>query len=273
MQVFQIDQKLYEMMKTRSLKMTIHAIYDTSISGYVEGTLVTILAPHKKMLPYSIVLSSTPWKEQGFLIGETITLNERFSLTIRTSNVDLSLQGCEILQIQKKKEEIIEKLHCTPQFKAGMGKALSLFSPIVNEAHFSSMEAIINERVNKILLDLKHELPITAGNIIGYGQGLTPSADDFILGLLSVLEKKGEEKKRELLQKYILKHYEKTTEVSKWMLYYAAKDHSYPYVIKEYYNSEINTKERLDAFLEHGSTSGLDLLSGIYYGVKLLMEE
>ncbi len=110
-------------------------------------------------------------------------------------------------------------------------------------------------------------------SMIGLGQGLTPSGDDFITGALlgetfgdsSVAIEKG----------MIGERLGKTTYAGRTMLFQALKG-SFPAYLLTYLEEIASSRNTIDIFsaaskaAEHGSTSGLDTLAGFYWYNRLL---
>lgn len=106
---------------------------------------------------------------------------------------------------------------------------------------------------------------------IGLGIGLTPSGDDFLLGLFSVFHYYHTSEWRQVLEyKKQLLHYtkERTTLVSYHMLkqmIYGQTNDALKKVIEKEDALEIND---LQQFLHIGSTSGTDMLVGVLVGLE-----
>ena len=110
-------------------------------------------------------------------------------------------------------------------------------------------------------------------NILGMGVGLTPSSDDFVLGLLAVFQYTGDARQR-WLEEFVAFHLQTTTRISREMLEHGISG-EYPSYILEFFRGAAQgqvTGEMLDVFYNHGHSSGLDTLHGIYMGLKLMAE-
>lgn len=273
-----IEKDLLELLRENE-EIIIHlsGVYDHSLSGYHEDRFITLLSSEKELLPYSVVMESSfdfhdyrnqkticltrEQKDGAVIIREPVSRSLKLTETglsekeirfmyLKTFLSNCSSHGYELLPIR---EEILKM-----STHARVGEAQK------------GMRDVIEDRIEDLLLSLLKNEEISAGNIIGYGKGLTPSADDFCLGLLSVLEVSGEKQRMERLKKYITLHQKKTTEVSFWMLEYALKESKYPQIILEYYNGNPEDASLLEIFLKHGSTSGVDMLTGILCGLSIL---
>lgn len=116
---------------------------------------------------------------------------------------------------------------------------------------------------------------------IGKGDGLTPSGDDFICGILAVLHQanKFDNQFSQVLNeltKAIQARWHQTTDVSRHYLAQALDgDFSQPvqwFVYSLFHSSsDIDVDKALNDVLEIGSSSGADIISGILYGVEQLL--
>lgn len=113
---------------------------------------------------------------------------------------------------------------------------------------------------------------------IGRGQGLTPTGDDFIVGLLSLLIITG---KMKLNSKFIydlkINFYNKTTRISYEFLHYAFLG-CFSSVIKDFLicllsDDETKLVSATYALCATGHTSGFDSLYGILTGYEIIKDE
>lgn len=104
--------------------------------------------------------------------------------------------------------------------------------------------------------------------LIGYGSGLTPSADDFITGIIAALWFR-QDPWRSQLAKAAREHLNRTTFVSAQMLTYAAQGR-FSQLLLQLFAAIANgriTGQQLEPFLEYGHNSGHDTLCGIFVGL------
>jgi len=108
--------------------------------------------------------------------------------------------------------------------------------------------------------------------VLGLGIGLTPSSDDFALGLLAVLHRYTsplEPPLKECLRRQL----SGTTPVSQEMLQNGLEDR-FPLYISRLLEGLENpgplAPGLLEEFLEHGHSSGMDMVYGVLWGVELL---
>ncbi|MGC5326405.1 DUF2877 domain-containing protein [Brevibacillus sp. SYSU BS000544] len=281
MHISRIDSELFRLIKEEKVtSINIQSSFQTSLSGYSGDYFITILNSTKELLPMSMVIGGNV---------DELNIHNKNSLTIsndeasplfydeRTAGEDLHVQKAEDSSINR------ETLHEVRNFLIESAMAESFYPlltktrmvelPAGKESSFFGNESFMIEKVKTFLVCLSKGDLCSAPNITGFGPGLTPSSDDFLLGLLSVLLYAGDEKSKTLIQ-YLTAYKEKTTEVSKWMLHYASIHSLFPNVVKRFFKaSGENRKKVLQDFLSHGGTSGIDLLCGIYTGLFLLFKD
>lgn len=110
-------------------------------------------------------------------------------------------------------------------------------------------------------------------NVFGFGRGLTPSSDDFILGLSSIFQYMGD-KRLELIKVHGKKYLETTTFVSCQMLRNAWLGH-YNFFIHQLLQAIVHnqlSEEILLSTTSYGHTSGMDTLFGITTGIKIIKD-
>lgn len=274
-----MDNGLVDEIKAHSIEIKLKAVFQNSCYGFYNDKLITILPRQKALLPRSITVKD-PWEIHNFTPGQILSLGYHHRDTLRveetTKKITLSLKEEVYQDLFFKQGQIKRFLQSSKSFTLGIGKVFDLSFEKKDKDHIdftNSMEQEINERILEIIFSLREEKEIQAKNIIGYGVGLTPSADDFLLGLFSLLEAKGQEKKRENLKKYSKSHLHGTTEVSQFMLTYAMEYYAYPQFLVDYLHKPGEENEDFKEFLAHGSTSGMDLLAGVYAGMQIISQE
>jgi hypothetical protein len=110
--------------------------------------------------------------------------------------------------------------------------------------------------------------------LIGLGQGMTPSGDDFITG--AFLGQNLFTGSSILCQKNIKKNLERTTTAGKTLLFLAIQNSFPAYLlnfIKEICVPEKDIKTASLKAAEHGATSGLDSLTGLLWYFKYFQKE
>ncbi len=277
MHIAQMDQMLFQLIKDKKItNINIQSRFITSMSGYSHGYFITILNESKELLPMSLILSGKV-DNDSVLNAQRIKISNEEGAALyydeRTTIEDLHVGKEERLSLTGRDVERLLTFLQKNTLKEGLYPLLSrsniLKLPQRKEGRLLGNENFFLEKIDLFLNGLiSGDLDITL-NIIGFGPGLTPSSDDFLVGLLSALVYAGDPLSR-IIGQYINLHKEKTTEVSKWMLHYAANHRLFPIIIKRFYQTG---GHNLEQFLTHGGTSGLDLLCGIYTGLFLILNE
>lgn len=277
MHIARIDRELFTLIKAGKItNINIGVRFNTSMSGYSCGYFITILNDSKELLPMSLVLAGKI-DDRGLQDVQTITISEDEGSMIfyddRTIVEDLHVgMGDRSNLAELVLDRMIRFLDdnaSKESFYPILSKSNILELNRKGEARSLGSEKIFLEKFNSFLNALKYGSLDKVPNIIGFGPGLTPSSDDFLLGLLSSFLYFGDSRSQ-TLKNYINIHKEKTTEVSKWMLHYAANQGLFPIIIRRFFQTE---GKNMNKFLTHGGTSGIDVLCGIYTGVFLFMND
>ncbi|WP_038176075.1 DUF2877 domain-containing protein [Vibrio pacinii] len=146
-----------------------------------------------------------------------------------------------------------------------------------------------SDYLNYIAIDFDFDLvskPESIVDNLGRGQGLTPSGDDFICGVLALLnyvtQYLGSSRcSYRIVQERIANacsvQWHKTTDVSRHYLQQACEgDFSQPvtWLVYSIFNSTCfnEVEEIINDVLEIGSSSGIDIVSGILFGAHFLQQ-
>ena len=110
--------------------------------------------------------------------------------------------------------------------------------------------------------------------LIGLGNGLTPSGDDFLVGLLSGLHFFDIEEDERQLKNIIASNRHKTTALSESFMRESLDDCYSEIILSLYSSLEIKSRrlisQNVTAILNYGHNSGMDKLSGILFAVYLI---
>lgn len=130
----------------------------------------------------------------------------------------------------------------------------------------------LQKQFYKILKDIIHGKK-NANDLLGLGIGLTPTGDDFIVGYLSAVEAGLSDDKYHFRDVLTTKDiFNKTTNVSALHLK-GVLEYQFNAQLVELYknidNSDIIYMNNAKKLIKIGSTSGLDMLSGIYFALTM----
>lgn len=274
----------------------LHSSFETSINLKFGKRLINISSNHTVMPPFGIQTSNDNIKEIIFFIDkdEIIEFNKKENLLLfKKRKLQLKLFGRKYnpkispIKIDKKNtrknimkitDYILEN-----NYENGFGIQNTEFINII-----FGKEKIFTE-LSKKFYAVKEQIKFHKTGIenyqyfLGRGKGLTPSGDDFIIGIMAAMafSKNGilEELKNELLtdmEKF-------TTDISCEYLYYSSLN-SFSLNIKEFcekiFNYEAASTEEqnklYNSFLKlikNGHTSGMDTLLGILLHSSVLFNE
>ncbi|AQP54147.1 hypothetical protein CBF34_06315 [Vagococcus penaei] len=234
-------------------ELTYHSLFDKSFNLAIDGQLIHIGYVAEQLSPFSIQLRELDFKlaklafnqgkityNQGKLILDSVTIDVTYAKTKQTSLKQLINQSLS-------QHEISPVFH---SFLEGTG------------IDFSSI--------------IQKQLPDTEfiHYLIGRGTGLTPSGDDFIIGLLAVdtIETYLLQDSHVVLKKMLVD--KQTTDIS--LAYLEAATQGYFTSTICQVLCHLSDKERLTYYLnelsELGHTSGRDTIAGIFYGLCQLKQ-
>jgi len=217
-------------------------------------------------------------------IGDSICFNEKKLLIINTCTVDYTPAKTwdNSINIKPLNYSVVEnKYNNLKTYLSEFGKTGGILTAfLMREEGTHQIIPKMYDSYFKVILDqLETELSVdNLQQFIGLGVGLTPSGDDFITGLLSVLYcyAQHQSKITELICSLKNINFQnKTTHVSSYMISNALtgqvntplKD----YIALELDNKRMN-KQLIDSIISIGSTSGTDMLVGVCFGFKYLIK-
>lgn len=158
------------------------------------------------------------------------------------------------------------------------------FQKTIKTNHYSLfISPRIKDLINGIIKDDKVLIKKILEGIVGFGPGLTPSADDLLVGLIAALYYLGQYQEKEISTIVHLKNSldeqltSQTTIVSRQMLK-AAIQGEFAKSIKELCITMITTNSKKDLenavlnAINLGSTSGTDTMVGLLLGVYVIIE-
>lgn len=133
-----------------------------------------------------------------------------------------------------------------------------------------------------VALGPQHDGPALAhevGALIGYGAGLTPEGDDYLLGYLAALwpwrGERAVQAHRQAVAEAVQRRLHTTTDISRHYLQLAVAGHfSEPVVALlsafAANAAHVSILPHVDAVLRFGATSGADTLAGMLHGIRTL---
>jgi hypothetical protein len=274
MHISRIDSELYNLIKEDKVtEISIKSRFTTSLSGYSGGYFITLLDEGKELLPMSMVLSGKINEMSNLSV---LSVLENLVFDSNTVIEDLHIQkenGRDLHNtVLEEVKKFLEEKALKESFYPLLTRTKMLGLPVMEDSSIFGTESFFVDRVITFLTCLENGNVEDAPLIVGFGAGLTPSSDDWLLGVLSVFLYAEDTRLKQLIQ-YINVHKDKTTEVSHYMLHYAAEHRLFPMIVKRFFQDNSRLNDVLEDFLSHGGTSGIDLLCGIYTGMFLLFKK
>lgn len=270
-----IDKSIadYFFSKTNS-SFQIHSVFQSACNLFDDnGVWVTLVNQRRYLPPNGIRLFTNDDFRDIYKASKNIVLDyERHNIKV----CDLSIGS--VISVNIPIEKIRLKLEYIKAYLEYYGKEESLFKikvPDKIEMFMVDLEKSINQ--NDI-----NEIKRISENLIGFGKGLTPSMDDFLTGKIlfwkAWKEYKPSFKNIDYSHTISCLSRTKTTLVSYYMMSFASEGRCSEELLDFMENlfTNVNGKDfenSLKEVIEIGSTSGEDLLFGIYSeGIRILSE-
>lgn len=259
-------------------KIEVHSIFKRNINFLYNDRLYTLQLATSYLTPMSCVCSVTPeiFEEMRERIAKGVEIrNSRLYIGDLEFEILKLEKNLKIEKVQREKniENLMKNLKRILDINEFSGILFSTFKRLKNNQEimeksilekylFSQLKNIFSD--NFTLKDLE--------KLLGVGEGLTPSGDDFICGYIAALYFLGEYKKIEFLKEILLFQLKKTTRVSEEYIYYSFKGEFNEYV-KELNELCITGKiedsldEIVNKIAKIGHSSGIDFIVGFYTGL------
>lgn len=271
-----------ELMKLLSDKeeYAVHSCFESGFNIKVNKFLCFVGNRKNTKLPYGILLKEqhiSPLLE--LMNGRKISFlwNKEMSQLV-TEEITIELKGCKSFSsfLDQKPCKIsrccfdLLKDNIDMNMKTGLGVSLEQLINEDNRARetlYSSFQSKEKDFIKSVLLKW-----------VGYGLGLTPAGDDFLVGILfahRICNILSEEFLEELEE--IIKEEKYTTDISTHY-YISAFENCYNDALLDMYQALITVDKKMmrksiDKILEFGHTSGRDMMAGILVGVNLWIKK
>lgn len=293
--VLSIDQEFWRFIKSYKYEQplcTVHSVFNQVINFKAfKSQLYSIVQYQIGNGPYSMRMNSgtESFLDLNIKAGDLVILNNG-CLTI--NNIKFSVNHPKIwvpidfkiseehLGVFLKNLEVFNKVLLSNHSSGGTYyyyvKRYFSFPP---HDKASVVEKELCERILSFLWGIKYDQQHVKKYIkalIGFGYGLTPSGDDFLVGFLTALNKAKNKKVQSILSLMtnILKYLKiSTTDISKTMIYASLEGKSHE-KIHDFVNcllssmDEAQLKQSILNVFSIGSSSGMDLAIGIIEGIR-----
>lgn len=262
----------------------VHSVFQRVINVETgKGDIFSLSHPRDAYMPFMIqVRERNDFLMEEHLEGKKVCFqNGRLSI----GSLEISLDGIKIKERIQSKYKITESLSESLEIAKGIlqryGKRGGCLGYYGQYEDMDLMEKELAKRIGSL------ETEMDFGRLIGFGRGLTPSGDDFSVGLLcaaryidfkhtekeTVIEKITEE-----LKNTIRLSEGDTTDVSRQMLKLSL-DEEFPGPLMDLCESIItgesaaSCRDSMLKLLNIGSTSGTDMATGVIYALEKAEEE
>ncbi len=263
-------------------QVTVHSVFNNTCNIKVKDRLFTLqrFSLPKTPMSISLNLGEMALSELRVAVGESIYFNPE-GLLIHgqlLSKKRANVYDYKVVPYRKNKETLIsltetiaDALHssmCHGEFVKAM-RNTSLDQKTLRPLGQYAMETFVqlNQSENK------HQFVKTVVQIIGVGEGLTPSGDDFVCGMLAAFHYLNDDKEINKLLNLLMTKLslvlDTTTSISREYLMYAMMGEFNEYVVGllHAYNHDQQYQEYLEKISSIGHSSGSDFLVGLYYGL------
>lgn len=286
-----LSKEIFELISLGS-EISLHSIFNSSINLKVNNVLVNISNNNIILPPYGIVL-----KNEDFRIVKQQLEDKQPNFSINSSEISISNIKIDLVGVYKKYESKIIKSNkkiLNPNIDRLVQKVISFqkkngfnidnndIIEIVlgkNNLNKQNLEnASVIDFTNK-LRSLENFFIYEEDNtalkyFIGRGMGLTPSGDDFLVGMMSVFSLYDVFKENIVnIRNFILENkgiY--TNDISEQFLILATQNKFSTNIILLLNSLEAKNSdsEAINNVLSYGGTSGVDIILGIIFGIKII---
>ncbi|MCK8058548.1 MULTISPECIES: DUF2877 domain-containing protein [unclassified Fusibacter] len=292
-----VSEDLIALLKQKHIKANIHSRFESAINMLTESyELITVFMEPENISPMSVVITKDRFSDlerhkeknlelslQGnrlLLCGGHQILSEEFitwspmtsySPVAMGQNLDLSVSCKKMVDAVSIYGNLdgVGPLIYMNETSVGLTDALAFFMPRLQ----SFIESLCEMELERIRF---HSLLI-----IGFGPGLTPASDDLLSGMLLSLIYFGEhyglniQTVRQITRSIVSGIRGLTTLIGERSLIYASEGRvclKVKRAIDSILNQNQGLEDALIGVIELGATSGTDLLTGMYLGMRLLMD-
>lgn len=276
--ILQASEYAFDILKHTPATPIVHSIYRKAVNLKAGNQLLTLQPRGSVLSPISLITDCT----EEELTELPFTANKALSITLKTEHT--SRQDLFLSARKLSSHVYTENLHKKIRQAIAMAENSDL------PPHMRGVELILNQpdlaeeslymnAVQTILLQFRQaigdsaKMADTLCRLIGLGIGLTPSGDDFLCGFLAGLRMSSSvssqiltvksDNFRQILEKKICSHLNRTNEISAAFLHCAALG-QFSIPIHLLLSSEITAEQIYQAFSGIGHSSGIDTLCGIY---------
>lgn len=281
--ILSYPSQLNEVIK-ENIVFSIHSIFKNTVNLKYKDTVISLQHRDLMQTPMSICLDCNQYEFIEMFSENENTIYLRNG-TLYINNSSFKSSECKIIDYKfdvtgsikpylnkyfyKHLKTFLDSKECN-------GELLNAYRRL-NE-NSNKKQSILCEYFYKKIYELRNlsfeEFSHQCIKLIGAGEGLTPSGDDFLCGILAstyFINSNEMINFRKILSRNILSQLDKTTDISRAYLKHACEGRYMDGLIRLYNTVEI--REDVDQILYEisalGHSSGTDLLVGLIFGLEL----
>lgn len=256
--------------KAQKFKGKIHSKFDKAVNLKLDGgDLFSLLVSSIDKSPTSIIINLESFTNLNVGLGDSFYLDES-KLVLGTEEFSLEYAieySLNLPEVYINSEYLKENVS---MFKEYIEELMEKVSDPIEELIYKK----IFDSAIKLKQAEKTKVELIFKSLVGMGIGLTPSGDDFLVGLISVasLKNSGMKQYLDYFQKMLIDSKNSTNEISYSVLINAARGY-----FKEVYSDFLEvvfsrrvTVEDFERILSIGYSSGKDTLIGMLTGLEIL---
>lgn len=249
-----------------NVALSVHSVFHHACNLTTPGNhLLTLLTQDSPLAPGAVRVNCEDFRPI-FSVGETLTRQgdgEFVTAECRMVWADALRQSTRVADNARLPDRLMHELH--------------IFLPVTapdygiwNVLHSS------DERLRQSVQQLTAWLDDAPGlpddmlkKLIGAGAGLTPSGDDFLLGMLFML-RVAQHHRFQALATGIRTYLDRTTDISRAMLEYGCRGHFGEPLLALAQPMPPSLNARLLRVADYGHSSGHDMLTGLFFTLRAL---
>lgn len=283
-----IDKSFKEMTIGSKTALIVHSVFERTINIMIEGELFTLASNQIDNAPATVVIDLPTFDEceiiantHGFVSPNSIEITGYLTIDLTATPT----WTCKLYDFSSQHEHLAKNILISKQEIATNGNAKWLLKKEGNlNAFDKEMCRMLNERTSELIAGFyKNDIGLNNQNakkLIGLGQGLTPSGDDFLVGLLLAFStSKKDQFNQQKWREQVSKQAKSSTNIISYSaIKYAAIGQTRETIMLfiEVLNKEKNdkkVKQALANVMKIGSSSGTEMAWGIINGLTLLLKQ
>lgn len=274
------------MVQLSNSPISIHSVFVRTINIILNNELYTIASNQLDNAPATLIIDLASFENFDFAPNDSITLSDSKMKLSDSLCIDLNSAipwKSDLPAYPVNDDQLIENVCFAKEFIIEKGKAEWLRGMGVNQTPFyTEMGRMLRERTSDLINNFLFEDIDTnlkrAMKLVGLGQGLTPSGDDFLVGVMLAFStiKDDLSNKENWASQVVRESKEKTNLISHSALRYAEfgeTRESIGLLIQALFTEkkEVVEQELLNV-MKIGSSSGTEMTWGIINGLSVFLK-